>query len=101
MWVRVPLWAPYIKKHRFSVFFSFQILNGGTRKGTCQASSWSGASRSEGKNSPVDYFCDAGASGPTLGTRRNKKDTGSLCFSFSINIIFFMKSLDYVDKHGN
>ena len=67
MWVRVPLWAPKIKKHRFSVFFYFQFLNGGTRKGTCQASSWSGASRSEGKNSPVDYFCDAGASGPTLG----------------------------------
>ena len=26
----------------------------------------------EGKNSPVDYFCDASASGPTTGTKIKK-----------------------------
>ena len=31
----------------------------GNRKGGCQVSSWSGASRNAGKNSPVDYFSDA------------------------------------------
>ena len=69
MWVRVPPSVP--KKNVTSVtFFAFIHLKGGARKGTCQASSWSGASRSEGKNSPVDYFCDAGASGPTIGTKK-------------------------------
>ena len=57
------------KKAQKICVFLFSIFNSGTRKGTCQASSWSGASRSEGKNSPVDYFCDAGASCPTLGTK--------------------------------
>ncbi|MGN1270882.1 MAG: hypothetical protein ACI4UX_02720, partial [Clostridia bacterium] len=30
---------------------------------------WFKASLDAGKNSPVDYFCDASASGPTIGTR--------------------------------
>ena len=29
------------------------------RKGGCRVSSWSGANRNEGKNSPEDYFSDA------------------------------------------
>ena len=33
---------------------------------------WFKASLNAGKNSPVDYFCDASASGPTIGTRIKK-----------------------------
>ena len=64
MWVRVPLWAPEIKKHRFFCVSLFLIFNCGTRKGGCQVSSRSGACRNEGKNNLVDYFSDAGCTVP-------------------------------------
>ena len=46
------------------------MLKRGIRKGSCQVSSWSGASRNAGKNSPVDYFSDAAWRNPSGYTKK-------------------------------
>ena len=72
VWVRVPPPAP---EKRIAKLFFFETINVGTRKGRSQVSSWAGASRNAGKNSPVDCFSDAARRGaPTTGTKeKNSK----------------------------
>ena len=41
-----------------------------------------------GKNSPVDYFCDASASGPTIGTNIKNIENATIAIVFEISSLY-------------
>ena len=76
MWVRVPPSAPEEKIAK-AIFFMY--IKRWDSKRNVPSLGWFKARLNAGKNSPVDYFCDASASGPTISTndvsvRTNKTD---------------------------
>ena len=61
------------KKNSESYFFMY--IKRWDSKRNVPSSGWFKARLNAGKNSPVDYFCDASASGPTISTRRLNRRT--------------------------
>ena len=62
-----------IKKIAKAIFFMY--IKRWDSKRNVPSSGWFKARLNAGKNSPVDYFCDASASGPTISTRRLNRRT--------------------------
>ena len=66
-------------KRKNSESYFFMYIKQWDSKRNVPSSGWFKARLNAGKNSPVDYFCDASVSGPTISTndvsvRTNKTD---------------------------